>query len=263
MPNTLSPQTSSIVASIRFVKGYRYLDRCGEALVKLVDVLDDGWIPTETTPSSGRLRNYRLGLFAQFQSESMTVSQSEFISFEHFRDETCKVYEILWRTFDIEQILAPALRVVLQAGFEGMDAAEEYVRGLEFCTASDEVVAVLGGRESSVRFTLCTEDSVTWQDSRVAQRRRLEVGVIRQEKQPDFDERVMRRLALVPMHQREAVGTLMRLRRQHPQTPPIAAQFDLESTYESEFRSATFDLPTFIEESWQWARGFQTWVESR
>ena len=250
-------QTSSIVSTLRFVQGYRYLDRCGEALVRLEDALDEGWIPVETTPSRGALRNYTLGMLAQFQSESMTVRQSEFISYEHFRDQTCKVYEILWNTFGVKRILTPALCVVVQVGFEELDQAEQFVRGLNLCTPSEGLLTLLGGDVSAARFTLCTEHSVTWQDVPVLRRRRFELGAIRQEKQPDFDERVMRRLALIPMREREAIGALMKLRRDHPKVAPAAAQFDLENSYESEFASNTFDLASFIDESWKWAEQFK------
>src|SRR5215213_5985905 len=92
-----------LVATIRFIQGYRYLDRCGETLIRLEQTLAEGWIPTETTPASGTMKNDLLGMVVGFNSGSMTVQQSEFLSFEHFRDQTCKVYETLWRTLEIDR----------------------------------------------------------------------------------------------------------------------------------------------------------------
>ena len=46
----MSFDTTEFRASVRFVQGYRYLDRCGEALIKLENSLHEGWIPTEPTP---------------------------------------------------------------------------------------------------------------------------------------------------------------------------------------------------------------------
>jgi hypothetical protein len=258
MPAPIDLHTTALVATIRFDQGYRYLDRCGEALVRLDDILDEGWIPTETTPSRGALRNYRLGMSAQFHSELMTVHQSEFISFEHFRDQACKIYEILWKTFEVKRIVTPVFRVILQAGFEEVEKADEYVRNMNLCKPDQKVLHLLGGHQSAATFTVCTQEQVTWQDSPVVRRRRLEVSVIRQERQPDFDERVMRRLPLVPMRQQSALGALMKLRRQHPKVYPVAAQFDLENAHECEGRSDTFNLSRFLDESWKWTEHVRT-----
>ena len=71
----------------------------------------------------------------------------------------------------------------------------------------------------------------------VDQRRRLEVKGLRQEQQPDFDSRIVRRIALLSAREREAVEALMRLRRQHPGRSPVAANFDVETTFETELDS--------------------------
>lgn len=82
MPDNSPFQVHAIQASIRFIQGYRYLDRCGEALVKLENTLADGWIPSETSPKAGVLKNDQLSMTASFSSESMTIQQAESISFE-------------------------------------------------------------------------------------------------------------------------------------------------------------------------------------
>lgn len=261
MAKDLAPPVVAISSNIRFVQGYRYLDRCGEAVIRLEDGLDKGWIPAETAPSGGTLRNFTLGMVAQFNAESMTVRQSEFISFEHFRDQTCKIYDVLWKTFEIKRILSPMLRVILAAGFDGLDAASRYLRELRLSSPSDDVVRVLGGSENAFDFTLCTEQKETWLNLPVTEWKRLDVRVIRQEKQPDFDERIMRRLPLIPLRQQEPLGALMKLRRQHPTVAPVAAQFDLERVYfECEFSSETFNLPSFFADSWKWAEQVRSWI---
>ncbi len=244
-------------STIRFVQGYRYLDRCGEAIVRLENTTDEGWIPGEITPSSGHLQNWRLGMGARFDSESMTVHQREHISFEHFKDQTCRIYEILWKTFDIEKILSPTLRVVLQIGFEDLDDANKRALSLGLCKPDNEILDILGGKVSAIEYTVCTETDVVRDGNPVVQRRRLELHVVRQERQPDFDERVLRRLPLLPAAQQNALGHLVRLRRHYPRIAPAAVEFDLENCSEGQLLTRTFDLSGFLEESWGWVSSTQ------
>src|SRR5712691_1580952 len=89
-------ETHAIHFTLRFVQGYRYLDRCGECMVRLENNLAEGWIPHESTRTSGTLRNDTLGMIAQFNSDALSVQQMEFMSFEHFRAQVCRMYETLW-----------------------------------------------------------------------------------------------------------------------------------------------------------------------
>lgn len=254
MPTT--PRELSVVrlsSTVRFVQGYRYLDRCGDALVRLENALDEGWIPGEAAPKGGRLHNWRLGMTAYFQSESMTVHQTEYLSFDHFQDQTCKLYDILWKTFEIEKVLSPTLQVILQIGFEELPEANKYALTLELCEPVSEIGGLLGGEKSAVDFTICTESDVVRDDHPVVQRRRLAFQVVRQERQPDFDDRIMRRLPLLPPGQEKALGDLMRLRRRYPRLKPAAVQFDLENASEGELLTRTFDLGSFLADSWEWA----------
>ena len=65
---------------IRFVQGYRYLDRCGEALIRLENSLAEGWIPAEATPTAGALKNAVLGMDVTFNSLGLGILQTDFIS---------------------------------------------------------------------------------------------------------------------------------------------------------------------------------------
>ncbi len=236
------------------------MDRCGEALVRLENTLDEGWIPGEIAPKGGQLRNHTLGMGATFDSALMTVAQTEFLSFEHFHDETCKIFDVLRSTFDVRRILAPVLSTIYQVGFSQDSSAEEFLRGLELCRPSKDVMGVLGGSESALNFTLCTEEEIDWQSIPVQRRRRLYARVIHQERQPYFDERLIQRAQLLPERQREAVSALRKLRRQHSQIVETAAQFDMENSFETEFNSGTFDVPLFLQESREWIEEMEKFI---
>ncbi len=241
-----------IASSLRFVQGYRFLDRCGEAIIKLEEVLDKGWIPNETSPKGGVLVNHVLGMTVRFDSGSVKLVQTEFCDFNYFQDQACKIFDVLRQTFEIKRINAPSLQVIRQRGFEQVAAAEEYIGEMRLCHPNAEVLVVLGGHNSAFSFTLCSEEETTWQEVSVLRRRRLDVQTVLQEQQPAFDDRLMQRARLLPERQRDAMQALASLRRRHPTISPVAAQFDAENAFETEFDTETFDLPDFLAESWTW-----------
>jgi hypothetical protein len=262
MAATTGLEIHQLQTTIRFVQGYRFLDRCGETLIRLEQTLAEGWIPVETTPASGAIKNDLLGMVATFNSSGMTVLQREFVSFEHFRDQACKLYETLWRTLELENINAPGMNVVLQKGFRDgvIEEAEAYVRRLSLCTPRPELLAFMDGPQSATDFTLVTEKADTWNGVPVHRRRRLQAATVRQEKQPAFDDRLLQRTRLLSKRQREAMAALVELRRRHPELAPVAAQLSLEEALEAEFRAKEFDLPGLLEQTWQWAEQFKTEV---
>ena len=249
-------EVHAIIASIRFIQGYRYLDRCGEALIKLEEVLAPGWITSEPNPKSGSLKNDELGLTAAFGSDSMSVTQTEYISFTHFLDQACRIYDALWQTFEVKRINVPAIRVIMQKGFDE-DHAEEASRQLlamQLCTPNPDLVTLLGGGASDLEFVLVTEKDVNWSEGRVHRRRRFQSQVVRQEKQLPFDERLFRRVHHLSTRQKEAMQALVELRKRHPRLSPVAVQLDMEDSFETEFDAEGFDLPTFMNEAWAWSQ---------
>lgn len=262
MQATSSFEVHGIYASLRFIQGYRYLDRCGEALIKLENVLEEGWITAETSPKSGNLKNDGLGMTATFNSEVMTVAQTEFISFEHFFDQTCKVYDTLWQLFEVKRINLPSIRVLVQKGFgeDELDQASRYVLNMRLCSPHPELCRLLGGKDQTIEFVFVTEEDEEWHGVRAHRRRRLQTQVIRQERQPPFDERMLRRTRQLGDKQKHAITALLQLRKQHPEIAPVAAQLDIEDSFETEFSAAEFDFPTFLKEAWSWAENVRNMV---
>ncbi len=197
-----------------------------------------------------------------FGSDSMTISQSEFISFEKFLDQTCKVYDTLWPAFDIERIHLPSIKVIAQKGFDDdkIDEASEFLMSLRLCSPHSELAGLLGGSISAVDLVMVTEEELEWNEWPVHQRRRLQTQVVRQEKQAPFDERLLKRSRQLGDRQRDAIQGLLKLRRMHPPVAPVAAQLDMENSFETEFDAAGFDLPKFLEQSWLWAESVRTGV---
>lgn len=264
MPKRRSAEMTRLSATIRFVQGYRYLDKCGEAMIRLEDTLSEGWIPGEMSPQQGIMANHRMGLTARFNSEFMNVTQTEFISYPHFRNEVCTLYEVLRSSFGIPRILSPCLQVILQTGFDQPPEMEAYIQSLPISVPSAAVLKVLGGKVEAVNSVITTTEEVDWQGDHVMRRRRVSLGGVRQEKRSAFDSRLLQRISLIPLHHQSALADLLKIRRTHPSAAPAAAQFDLEGTLEKvEFPAAKFDLPKFLDDTLYWAQEFQAWIRSQ
>jgi hypothetical protein len=246
-------EIQNIGFSLRFLRGYRYLDRCGEAIIRLEDVLENGWIPAETLPSSGTMRNDELGLVARFNAEGLQVQQHDVFSFDTFRDQSCKVFDVLRSVLELKRINVPAMQTTYQRGFENVDDAESELQRLQLAEPTSKSLELLGGSRSAFSAVLCTDQEFVWRDCPTIQRRRLNASTIAQLRQLPFDERLLKRARLLPQKQREAMQALMRIRANWPHGKPYATQIELENSLESEFDAKTFDLPQFLLDSWNWA----------
>jgi hypothetical protein len=247
-------QDVQYICTIRFVKGYRYLDKTGEALLRLEDLLDKGWVTGEVSPNGGNLVNYRLGMAMQFNSSLMNVQQAEYLSFDDFRDQACRAFQVLWETFQIEYILSPALAVVCQVPFKDLDEAQEHIRSLQLVRVDPQLREHVVGAPESTEFTFTTRNDTTWEGRAVSERYRVNAAAIHQVHRPGFDNRLQMRLSVVPKHQREALQYLKQMREKQPTKYPNAAQFHVELAFEGEFSARTFSLERFLKRSFDWSR---------
>jgi len=240
---------------LRFIQGYRYLDRCGECLVRLEDALHSGWIPSEASPTSGTMKNEELGMSLGFNSEGMNIRQSEFMHFDMFADQSCRIYETLWRTLGIDRITTPGLRLVYQKGFDENEdeKAEHYLLKMGLCTPNGSLLKAMGGATAALNFTLVTHEKAQHNDSPIERRRRLEASVVKQAKQPSFDKRLLQRSRALGPKQTDAIKAFMRLRKLHPEISPVAVQFDIEDALDMDLLTKEFNMPDFIAQSKKWA----------
>jgi hypothetical protein len=75
-----TPKLTQQVFEMRYDRGYRYLDRCGEALLILEDVLPTetqlSWMPDELAPSGARLKCPELDIQISFDSYRLQIDQT-------------------------------------------------------------------------------------------------------------------------------------------------------------------------------------------
>ncbi|MFN0056253.1 MAG: hypothetical protein ACKV0T_29250, partial [Planctomycetales bacterium] len=173
-------EIARVVFSVRWVRGYRYLDRCGEALVRLEERLDNAWIVSETAPSGGSIRNDVLEMQAVFNSASLTVQQEGFSDFGTFCHETHLIYDILRTVFEIGVINAPAVGVTLQLGMASLDESSEYLIGLSLVEPASRLVAAMGKRPEGLSLTVTTAATELCEGATRRIRRRFNVESVTQ-----------------------------------------------------------------------------------
>ncbi len=252
-----------LAMSVRLVRGYRYLDRCGELLIRIGDKLDEGWIPGDVNPQSGSLANYRLGMSAKINAETMAVNQSEFVSFDHFRTESCRLFEVTRTCLELSRIRAPSVQFSYQIGCDSQEESTEVINRLGLWDVDAGLLSVLGGTLAARTSVHCTENMIEWAGEGVKQRKRVEISGKVQERQPPFDARVLMRTPLLSLRDQQVVRDLLKVRRSHPLLTPVAAQFDFETSLEDEFSARTFDMNQYMIEANSWVSACHAFVSSR
>ena len=185
----------------------RYLDRCGECLVRLEDRLDSGWIPVETSPTSGSMKNEPLGLALSFNSEGVNVRQTLFLDSVVFLDQSCTIYDTLRKTLEIDRIATPSLRVFYQVGFaeDQVDAAERALLEMNLCEVNANLLNAMGGENFAVQLTTVTRDRSQIQQLGAQLRRRFQAVVVRQERQHTVDSRLFAQARSLGKKQADAI----------------------------------------------------------
>jgi len=234
--------------TIRLVQGYRFLDKCGEAMIQLESRLGENWLPGELAPTAGNIKNETIGIHIRFNAENITVSQTDFLDHAIFHSTACAAVETLLNQFGIQQINAPVLRLVAQSGRESIEQAQTDLVHMGLFLPSQRVIASLGA-PTTIEGTMCVEEDVVWQNLPVHRRRRLNASCVRQYRHIGLDDRLARRTKLLPTKQQEAVKALAKLRREVRPIPEFAIQIDMENLFESELRVRSFDLSRFIADS--------------
>lgn len=241
--------------TVRFVQGYRYLDRAGEAMIKLEDALHTDWLPNDPAPAGGHMRNDTLGMMVAFNTEAVTVQQSEVVSFDHFRQEACIIIDVLRSVFQINRFHSPALMCTYQCPFGAGEeaAAEAKIKELGLIDESNRLEKGLGGKPESYHIVARAVVAKQWEQIPIPVSRRVEAKVIRQIEQKPIDTRVIRRATLLPEKQRDALLGANRLINMHPHIASLAAELNLETSLEGEIDFKEFSAFDFITTSHEWS----------
>ncbi len=241
--------------TVRYARGYRYLDRCGEVLLRLEEVMHPSWAVVEAAPKGGTLRSDLLGMLLTFDSNSLTATQMEYVDRETFIDQSLTALRVVCENLEIVTLVSPAMQVTLQKAYsedEEADANRDLISA-GLAIPQKKLTEMLGGTTTAFDFVAVTDREETAWGATASVRRRIEAKVIRQLPTPKYDSRLLSRVKLLPSRQQDAMAGLHSLRKKMPDLAPVAIQYACEVSCEGELTRNQFDSPAFFADACDWS----------
>jgi len=122
------PMLIQQVFEMRYEEGYRYLDRCGEAMIILEKQLPEQtgktWMPEEIVPSGARLKCPDLDLVVTFDSYHLIVDQNPASEDTDFRSICDLLRAILIGRFDLRTFIRLGCRRFYMCAVDSIEEAE-------------------------------------------------------------------------------------------------------------------------------------------
>lgn len=235
-----------MLASIRFVQGYRYLDRCGETLIRLENNLGEGWLTAEPTPQSGALRHASLKMEVNFNSDAVSVTQRESVNIQEFSRVASIAYETICGVIEVERVIGPAVRIIYHRQAANLDDADAFLLRLGHVTARQNLINALCGTPSVIHFTTTREWEAMWGDELANHRLRVQCEASGSIPKPSYDARMSRRTRTLPIGQQKAILELAKKRSETVLADVFSTTLDVEFTLENEFSYRSFSYTDFL-----------------
>ncbi len=226
MTRSSEPILRQRIFEARFSQGYRYLDRCGEAMVILENLLetDTGrvWLPGVMTPTGARLWCPDLDMTIVFDAMRLVVDQNPVGDATVGFDEVCQAtLSLIIGKFDLRKMVRWGARRVKILGADSLDAAERlslrYDVGRGECCASD------GFSPRTIESTQVYEVDDRSKGVRLEVKPYAEVSV-----EVRIDDRLRQPPHLLPIGQREALLEHLGRQRQRLTEPRAGLLIDID-----------------------------------
>lgn len=234
------------VFEVRYERGYRYLDRCGETLVILEEVLPSQtgnvWMQEDAKPTGARLKCPDLDLIVTFDTARLVVEQSP-------TDEPCdfdKIADTIFATisarFDLRVVTRMGARRFARVGTDSVEQAEELavkwapfrhwpVQAIDGLTPVDNTASCVfenAQRDAGVRFSIRSVHEI---DAPIA-----------------LDDRLRLQPRLLPTGQRDALLGQIRRKKQREKAPIAGLVIDIDYYV---IKPNSVSVKQFLEEAWQ------------
>ncbi len=211
----------------RYERGYRYLDRCGDAMVILEDLLTAGtrciWLPTEATPTAARMICPELDATLVFNAQNLILDQNPVgaVTFD-FAATAADALGLITGRFGLERMRRFGWRQIKLLPTLDLDEAEKL--SVKYSRASDwrqkpSVGLVAREYEEAYRFESEDRD----RGIRIAVKPFARVGV-----ELHVDERLRLPPHHLPKGQREALLEQMRRRTKEREDPEVGLSIDID-----------------------------------
>lgn len=246
MAKRWNPVIRQRIIEVRFEQGYRYLDRCGDALVILEDLLGDDtqriWLTDEATPAGARLSCPDLNMRIVFSSHRMVVDQFSPSEFEcEFNQIAATTLATITGRFDLRKMKRYGNRVIKIVPADSIEDAEKMSVQISQSTKSWPLEEP-GFHPRSVERTFVFDLEDRSKGIRVVTGPFSKIGA---DIQPD--ERLKQPPHLLPAEQRTALLDQLKREQQKRRDPETGLAIDLD--YFWAWPSENVSLNEFLEEA--------------
>ena len=227
MPALRSPVLRQRIFEARFDGGYRYLDRCGDAMIILLDLLPGltkvAWLPGEVAPKGARLICPALDITVVFDTYRLIVDQMPVGNVDcDFAEIASNALSTLKGRFDLRRMLRFGARRIKVIPTESVEEADRLSAKLA-APCPWELPATDSYELSEVSQTYVWETSDRSKGVRVSTSSYNKLGA-------DFrvDERLKGPPHLLPEGQHEALIEQLRRRKLAEKDPESGVALDID-----------------------------------
>jgi len=186
-PGDAFVKPTTAVFEARFGDGFRYLDRCGETVLKIRSY-DSQWKVVETVLTKGQMLNYESNLLLTFESEKMIVAPLDWgktlakdmrPTVDVLAKHAEMLYTIITSCLEITETVRVGARFAFNAPADTLEEAEAFV----LKSNVSEVVSKIADYTKSVPYHVPL--TVRLQDDETGYRRAVRITTVTHGKQGD------------------------------------------------------------------------------
>lgn len=246
------PKKTRQVFEARYEKGYRYLDRCGEAILILEELLptitQSTWMPEEIAPAGARLKCPELDLLIFFDTSSLVVDQNPTDIECDFGEISRTVLATISARFDLRIFVRFGLRQFFMLGTDSVEDAEKL--SVSRAPFKDWPVPTASEMRPKTVEIISLFENEQGQGYRFSVRPRHEVDA-----PLSIDDRLKTPSRLLPSGQSAALLNQLKRRKQRQESPIAGLSIDVDYYWvrpvkpdaEQFFRLGTAEVDTFIQ----------------
>jgi hypothetical protein len=177
-------KVAQLVFEARFDEGYRYLDKCGELLVR-IRRHSARWVPTTPNPQLAALSNEEHKLILNVNTEHMVLATAEELpssaankTIEIFGSEAEILYRMAAEALSVPNTTRVGLRCRILAGADSLEEANRFMCRLPGSALREEVLQYTHFqlRNTSVSYTLEDPESGLRRSLNLSSVARVEAG---------------------------------------------------------------------------------------
>ncbi|MHB2019226.1 MAG: hypothetical protein ACYCW6_19935 [Candidatus Xenobia bacterium] len=215
-----TPFPEQLIYEVKYSRGHRYLDRCGQTMLDIED-LNLGWLAGEATPSGCTMFQIDRNLHCSFDSYSMRVVQVESENTDEFESAFRQVFPLILRDIGAGSIARLGVRFILLFAVTSIEEGESRLKQAGLFTVASSLTSALAGSIKNQQLILRCEDEA-------GVGARLDLGVVTREK-AEMPAEVLKIIpSRLSKHQRELLTRKFEETNRYRKDPRFSIRLDLD-----------------------------------